>query len=361
MKVAEERTERAGGPAAGRRPYAAMFVCAVWLLSLLIPLYLVWLYGSDVPSWDDWDMVPAMTGHQPVTASWLWSQHNEHRVPLPRLVSLALYWGIREDFRVGMYFNVFIMGALAFSLILAAKRLRGHVNYTDAFFPVLLLSCGQGLNFIWSWQLEFFLSTALVGIVLLIIVHSGERLGKLAVTAMGLCFILLVMSGAHGVAVLPALTLWLGFSAVLRLCDRDAGAKREAYLIFGACLLAVLLVGFYFAGWESVPYHPRVRNVRVLLKTATQFLTMGFGVAVRSVWPWSGITALLLLLSVAVLAAAGLRQPKERVRAAGLLLFLGSLVSLALGIGLGRDGFEPRYTTLSVPIWCCVYFIGEIY
>ena len=361
MKVGEVQTERAERRA-GSKPYAAAFVCAVWLLSLLIPLYLVWLYGSDVPSWDDWDMVPAMTGHQPVTASWLWSQHNEHRVPLPRLVSLALYWGIREDFRVVMYFNVLIVAALAFSLILAAKRLRGYVRYSDAFFPLLLLSWGQGVNFIWSWQLEYFLSTALVGIVLLVIVQSGERLGKRAAAAMGLCFILLVMCGAHGVVALPGLMVWLGFSAVLRLYDRDADAKSEAYFLFGVCLLAVLLVGLYFAGYEAVPYHPTNRKIRVLLRTAAQFLTMGFGAAIRSVWPWSGIAAVSLLsLSVAVLAAAGLRRPKERVRAAGLFLFLGALISLALGIGLGRDGFEPRYATLSVPIWCCVYFVGEIY
>ena len=47
-------------------------------------------YASNVPSWDDWDMVPTLTRNQPITWEWLWSQHNEHRVPLPRLMFLGL-------------------------------------------------------------------------------------------------------------------------------------------------------------------------------------------------------------------------------------------------------------------------------
>ncbi len=46
-------------------------------------------YGNNVPSWDDWDMNPDADGQQPVTTTWLWSQHNEHRIPVPRLISGA--------------------------------------------------------------------------------------------------------------------------------------------------------------------------------------------------------------------------------------------------------------------------------
>src|SRR5689334_13338668 len=150
------------------REHSVLFVWSLWLLMLLAALGFVWRYGSNVPYLDDWDIVPTMTRHQPVTASWLWSQHNEHRVPVPRIIDLALFWGVGRDFRVGMYFNVLLVGALAFGMIITAKRLRGRTSYSDAFLPLLLLNWGQGLNFIWSWQTEFFLSTVLAGIVLLI-------------------------------------------------------------------------------------------------------------------------------------------------------------------------------------------------
>src|SRR5262249_12135622 len=58
----------------------ALFVYGIWTVMRLAGLAFVVKFGSNVPSWDEWDMVSTMTGEQPVTASWLWSQHNEHRV-----------------------------------------------------------------------------------------------------------------------------------------------------------------------------------------------------------------------------------------------------------------------------------------
>ncbi len=341
---------------------AALFVWGIWTVMLVAALSFIWNYGSNVPSWDDWDMVPMMTGYQPVTASWLWSQHNEHRVPVPRIISLALYRLIAPDFRVGMYFNVLIMGALAFAMIVVAKRLRGRMNYSDAFFPLLLLNWGQGLNFIWSWQIEFFSSTVLAGVVLLIIAQSDIQLETGTAVATGICLFLLAMCGAHGVALVPALALWLGYSAVLRWRSGNHHAKRDGFFALILALLALMLVGLYFVGYEKVPYHSSSHDLKATLRTAVQFLAMGFGPAVRSVRTFSGIGVVcLLLFIVAALATAAWNQPRERVRASGFIMFLGAMASLALGIGLGRDGFEPRYVTLSVPTLCCIYFVVELY
>jgi hypothetical protein len=307
-------------------------------------------------------MVPTMTGHQPVTLKWLWSQHNEHRVPVPRIIGLALYWLFGNDFRVGMYFNVITVGSLAFAMILLTKRLRGHLEYSDAFFPLLLLNWAQGVNFIWSWQIEFFSSTALAASVLLIIVHRGVRPTVRSAILIGICLFLLAMCGAHGVALLPALALWIAYFGVR--CWRSPGrwAKRDGAIIVGIAVLVLLFAGLYFVGYQRLPYHPRSFGFREPVKTAVQFLAMGLGPAVRSVWPFSGFAALvLLLLSVVLLAIGFSKIPGERTRSAGLMLFVGAMASLGLGIGLGRDGFEPRYITLSVPIWCCIYFIGVIY
>ena len=38
------------------------FVLFVWLAMSVAALALVAIYGSNVPSWDDWDIVPAATG-----------------------------------------------------------------------------------------------------------------------------------------------------------------------------------------------------------------------------------------------------------------------------------------------------------
>src|SRR5262249_40665637 len=116
---------------------------AIGLLTLVMSVALlgfVCFYGGNVPYLDDWDIVPAMTGHQPITFHWLWSQHNEHRLVLPRLLLLGVYQVSGFDFRAGMFFNAAALIVITVLILQAAARIRGKVGLTDAFIPLLLLS-----------------------------------------------------------------------------------------------------------------------------------------------------------------------------------------------------------------------------
>ena len=62
-----------------------------------------------------------------MTVSWLWSQHNEHRIPLPRLLMLGIY-RLKPDFRVPMFVNVFLMAVLS-----ALLKAQGLVQHRAAF------------------------------------------------------------------------------------------------------------------------------------------------------------------------------------------------------------------------------------
>ena len=306
-------------------------------------------------------MVPTMTHRQPITAVWLWSQHNEHRVPLARLLMLAMY-RVWPDFRACMYLNVAMMAVLAGVLIRCAHRLRGSIVATDVFFPLVLLGLAQGLNFIWAWQVEFFASTAIALCVLVLIAEYRETSGFGTAVLASTCLALLVVCGAHGLALVPVLTLWIVAIALLRSpAGVTGGGQRRAVLL----LLAVFVLAFgglYFVGYQRVPYFPTSPSVRYTVKTALQFLTMAFGPAVKSWWPVSGLlTATILAGAALLLIALAWRRREERVRAVGFLLFLGAMSSLGLAIGLGRNGFEPRYITLAVPALCCVYLISTVY
>src|SRR5919198_6761121 len=121
-----------------RVPSGAAIAWAAWAAALLAALLFVWRFGSNVPSWDDWDMIPVLTHRQPVTWDWLWSQHNEHRVPLPRLVFLGLDRLFGVDMRVTMYFDVLLMAAVAAGGVIEADRLRGGARGGGGFFPTPL-------------------------------------------------------------------------------------------------------------------------------------------------------------------------------------------------------------------------------
>src|SRR3954454_317960 len=158
---------------ASRSRVAAAAAWGAWAAMLAAALVFLARYASNVPSWDDWDMIPTLTGNQPVTWDWLWSQHNEHRVPMPRLIFLGLNRLTVVDMRVTMYFDVVVMAALAAAMILTAARLRGRPSAADAFFPLVLLHWGQAANLLWGWQLQFFASVAIACVALLAIARAG--------------------------------------------------------------------------------------------------------------------------------------------------------------------------------------------
>jgi len=336
---------------------------ALWLAMLLGALGLVASYGSDVPSWDDWDMVPTLTHAQPVTPEWLWSQHNEHRVPLPRLIFLALNRLTTVDFRVTMCADVLAVGLLAAVFMWAAARLRGRASVADAFFPLVLLELGQSVNMLWGWQLEFFASAILGGAAVLAIALAGTALSvRRATIVVGSCALLLPLTGANGLGMVPALALWPLALAVLPDHWTGAAECRGDRVLLALGVGALALTALYFVGWERVPHHPRSAGIYSTLGTAVQFVSIGLGPAMRDLWPAIGLAVITCFGGTAALLIRAWRErPAERARAGGLLLFLGAMGSLALGLGMGRNGFEVRYVTLAIPAWCGVWLAWSIY
>ena len=330
---------------------------------LAAAVLLVAQYASNVPSWDDWDMVPTLTRNQPITWNWLWSQHNEHRVPLPRLIFLGLNWLTVTDMRVTMYFDVLVMAALAAAMMVVAARLRGRPSVTDAFFPLVLLNWGQAANLLWGWQLEFFASVALACVALLSIVRAGATVPvRRAAITVGICALLLPLCGANGLGMVPALAAWPLALALMPEAWTGGSQTRGSRLLVAFGGGALVLTLLYFIGWQPVPYHPKSQSVYHSLKTALQFVTIGLGPAIRDPWPLSGLATIAAVgVSALVLIRVWRDRPAERARAAGLLCFVAALASLALGLGLGRNGFETRYVTLALPIWCALYFAWTLY
>src|SRR5215212_10152049 len=106
---------------------------AAWAALTVAALGFLYSFGVNVPYADEWEFVPALTGHEPV-GPWVWKQHNEHRLPLPRLIDLVLF-RVTHDFRAGMVLQVGMLSALAFGLMRFAEKLRGRPHWADVFFP----------------------------------------------------------------------------------------------------------------------------------------------------------------------------------------------------------------------------------
>jgi hypothetical protein len=279
-----------------------------------------------------------------------------------------------------MYFNVLATSALALGMVFAIRRIRGSSSYPDAFFPVVLLNWSQAANFLWCWQVEFYASMLLAGIILTLMARSPTPPKGVTAIAAGVCLVLLPLCGANGLGLVPLLALWFGYGGVLHWRTATSAGQRDSMILIAFAVAAATIVGLYFIGYSKVPYHPSTHNPREMLQTAVQFLTMGFGPGVvglsfenRLPMPFWEIVCVavvgLFLVTGWMLVTTWRKQSTERGRAAGLFLFFAAMALLGLAIGmgrnrfemLGRNGFEIRYVTLSVPAICALYFAWSLY
>jgi hypothetical protein len=354
-------------PASDARPgterTVAALVWLVWALTLASVLLFIALDGRNIPFEEDWLMVAPMTGHEPDLPRWLWSQNSEHRLPLPRLLNLALLRAT-GDFRSTMVFDTLALGAVAAGMILVARALRnGRTSVADAFFPLLLLHLGNWDNLVWGWQIQFVLPTVLACALLLIIVARPRCPAR--VTAAGaFALIGLPLSGANGLVFAPALAGWFACTAWARRRGPSPNRSVGSWLPAGAAFLAVLLSAVYFVGYESSPWNAPSPGLRATLETSGKFLALGVGPAAAKSWPlFGGVVSLILLASLGALRAARRTRDDERLRIIGLLAFFAAVAVLALAVGWGRAGraaatgrMPTRYVLLAAPGLCAAYF-----
>lgn len=342
---------------AGRGTTAALFVWSVWAILLLADLGFVLQYGSNLPYWDDWDMVPHMTGAEAMSPGWLWAQHNEHRIPVPKLLFLGLYRAGGCDLRLCMAYSVLALGLTAAALLLAVRHRRGSTLALDALFPLVLLHLGQPHNLLWAFQVGFVTGTLLVGLLLALLILDPAGSSSTCLAGVAVLTLLLPLCGANSLAFVPGMVLWLG-------C---VGFRRRGAWV--AAALVLLLVGLYLVGWEAGEPGGRTgpRSTLAVLRVAAQFLSTAGGPAVGGLWPAAAAVVIGLSAGTVLLLARAARQTEHRLGALGLLGLLSGFVVLALGLGWGRArfgdwaGLANRYVTLAAPLVCLLYCAWEFY
>ena len=346
---------------------SVVFVWAVWSGALLSALRVA--YGArKYPFTDDWILAPVLAGDQPVTLGWLWQQHGDHRIPLVRLVFLALYNRFTgADFRIGVLFNVAALALLAAGMILVAQRLRGYTTYSDAFFPFALLQRGLWAVW-WSFGVHYVCWQILAtGLLLIVVQHTGRLSVGYALLATG-ALVLLPMCGSIGLALVPALALWL-FLAGAHEGRSPNGNRRAAVVAVVGGVAAVSVALTYLVGLQMTSEY-RSESLLAALKLAGRFLSAGFGFAFAEIpsFPWQLIMPCLVVGSLGGLAAAVRFNSSEWRRGLGLVLFLGAMGCLGLALGVGRGGlpsdtggFDHHYGLLALPFLTWTYFVWCAY
>jgi hypothetical protein len=351
---------------------ARAFVWAAWIFMLLVDLFVLVKYGRAFPSGEDWYLVPALTGNDPNVLQSLWAQNNEHRVPFPRLILLILLIISGGDFRSGMIFNTLSLAALALAATLVARHIRGgRTHYVDAIFPITLLHLGHSENMFWSWQITQLVPSVLICVIFLVLVANRTFREPRAAVLAGVSLMLLPLGGANGLVFVPLISAWLALCGIRNWHVVAAPQRRwsDIFLVFAATV-AVILTGLYFIGYQQPTWLPPHPGVGAAIEATFQFLGLGFGPIARNWWQALAAISFSLLVSSGVVGLLALARigNEERLRALGMLIFLGNFVLYAIAIGWGRapalpifGGWPLRYVLFAAPALCIGFFMWELY
>ena len=242
-----------------------VFVLLVWIVCTVNALRFIAAYSSKVPYADDCVLFYVRSGQNSLL-DYLWSLHNEHRLPLPKLVQYLLYqWS--GDIRSGMYLQALIYAATALGCILAARKLRGGSRPWDIFFALLWLQTGNYENLLMGFQLCIAIPGACVCSVLILGAFSERRLWPSHALACGAATLALPLCGGGGLLQAPALALWLVWLGWTQRFHAGARERRGARICIGLGLATIALCGLYLIGFHGPPnaqYAPLANSPLVL-------------------------------------------------------------------------------------------------
>jgi hypothetical protein len=338
-----------------------LILTLVWAIMTVAALVFVATFGANAPYTDEWDFVPALLGKEPLS-TWLWSQHNEHRLPLSRAIYYVLFQ-VTHDFRTGMFLQVAMLSALAFGLMRVAARLRGRPEWVDLFFPVSLLHLAHWENFLMGYQICFALFCCLVTCLGVVAMkanrESAFRSGLLA----GILLQLIVLTGGFGLAVFPPVSLWLVY---LALIVWRSGSRLRAVLILALAVLPLAYMAFYFDGYQRPGHHEAPsRNPIAIGIVAAEVLAMAIGYGAVHVWWLVAIVELVIGVCTLLWLIGQSREAFHRPASTGLIAVAAGVCGLAVAIGIGRGsmgtemdmGLWPRYSLLVWPILGIMFLV----
>jgi hypothetical protein len=333
------------------------FIVAVCILALGVNGYLL----------DEWDAIAAMfldAAQKGWSLALLWAPHNEHRLPLPRILFAVLH-GHGPHLVLGMLLSLAVMG-LGFALlhrVLLGPALRGAARQPALFsvlFSALFFSFGQKENLFWNFQLAW--SIAICGFVLAALGLQAARTLWFLV-GLALCY----LCSAHWVALVPLVVFDGAYRIHQALGDKPARATGRNAALWtaawqaGARLgLLALLFKVYVRGGSAAPLAPFLKYAAQQPLAVAEYFLMLLG----NVHAWSGVSAtaplslvggaLFLALSAMLFLRGSLRPSGENAPA---FYLVAGMLALALTICIGRaplgisQALDSRYQACTLFGW----------
>jgi hypothetical protein len=308
---------------------------------------------QSAPFQDQWSFIGeyAAVVENGLSFEWLWRQHNEHRILLPRLVFLAdLSWARGSNLlNHAVILALQASGAALLAVLAFTGRRSALTGAALAIAVAALFSLVQWENFVWGFQVQF-VGVYVVGAWALY--AFGRALAtdvagpwswwSLAMALLAAC----AFSMANGILVGVAMI-------VLALA-----ARAPHRLLLATVAVAALLAAAYFHGFEPVKGHSEpglaLRHPAAFLHYVFAYLGGLPGSPFPSRATAAGIVGAALTLAMSWRVIARGERDVAQLALFGIVLFIGlSAAATALGrLSFGhQQAISSRYATPSAWFW----------
>ena len=325
---------------------------------------LVGLFGVNQVYWDEWRMIEELKVFRDsgVSLAALYSQHNEHRIFLPRIVLMAT--GAKSGYNTILHMClgqllVLVAYACQIRFVLRLSQNDSRRRWTAGVLLLAGFSCYNTMqyeNFLWGFQVGFLMVLAFASLAFY---HMDLAVGE---GRPGHLVLALLAGIGASLSSLHGLFVWPVFGAQWILARLSKAPFPGPYSL-SVLAVAVASCAAYFMGYQKPGYHPDYLEGGLGRAVAYFFATVGSTGAARFA-VWAVVTGALIFAASLVLCLHLVRT--RRVRAylfpIGLVLF-GYAVAASLAIG--RAGLKAgvagamtsRYSTYSILVFAGILLI----
>ena len=323
----------------------------ILFLSCIIPaiLYLVYLFkfGVDIPFLDQWLFAPMLKAFYSGEnwLQYLFEQHNEHRIVVPRLIFLFLA-KLTDWNTFGEMVTSFLVCLLNFGLIWLILK-QTNIKSKLILIPLswIIFTLGQWQNIIWGWELAWYL--AVFGILSAVLYLSKTPFSNWYIIPAIIGAIIATFSLANGLLVWPMGLFLLWF------LKSKPGMKTNLAFIW--LVIGIFICGVYFMDYAKPGHLPPLSAALIEpLKFLRYILAnLGAGLGGGDLTQCTVIGVLLVLIfGIAVYLLK--RISKERMYELMPWIILGLFVIVSsTSIAVGRVGrgagqaISARYVTIT--------------
>lgn len=327
---------------------------------------LVYEYGVNVPFWDQWDcpgivLLKAHDGSLGFGA--LLAQHNESRMPFPKIIFLLLAkltgWNTRYETLL-TFIGACLVSLNIYILLKRTSTITFHTRLFLLFMlNLLIFSPMQYMNFLWGMELVNFIPIICITTCLAIVYSNlGETLKFILFSVLAT---ISTYSFANG------LLCWIiVFPLLIFRTYKKTFDLRWLVLVATAASILLMDVSVYFYDYSKPAHHPSFLGALLSpLKTALAFLTfMGAPLGEKEQIP----SAIFGVILIGLFSAVCVQLFKMFRKGVSIDLFFPWLalgiysILNGLMVSVGRMGFgvlASRYITFSayLPVALIVTFV----